>query len=117
LDGSGTLSFAAGSLNIVDALSSDLVLKLTGTFTKNAVAFTAASEMVSADDANGLGFTVSKVAKSDSVDNFIVATVDFAGLDFGKTSANIAKAIQQHSQHPLIRMAQPYRLAQRFCLA
>jgi len=95
ISGTGTLTFPAGKLFVNNSISNDTELKLTGDIKVGTVAFSASSDMVDPSELNTLGYTVKTVATSSDKDNFVIKSVDFAGLDFGKTSAKIAKGYTQ----------------------
>ena len=97
VDGSGTLIVGAGKLNVVSD-ASDVKLKLAdASFKIGDVAYTSTHDTIDTDSFENYGFTVTK-SESSSKDTFKIASVEFTGLAFAKSTVDIANGYSETFQ-------------------
>lgn len=91
ISGEGTFAFPAGKLFVEDGIDSDTILVITEGLAAGATAFTSYEDAVDASDLNTLGFTLETKSASSDTDKHVIKSVQFAGVQFDKTSLTIAK--------------------------
>lgn len=91
ISGEGTFAFPAGKLFVEDGIDSDTILVITEGLVAGATAFTSYEDAVDSSDLNTLGFTLETKSASSDTDKHVIKSVQFAGVQFDKTSLTIAK--------------------------